>query len=205
MGTATSSTASTLSISSSSATSGQTRACFVMSNYFIKSGSSPRTVIPLANDTRRGSVSPREGTARGKHSSGTSPGGAPEVRIHMCRFVSCATAIVRVTNDNNRGSIPPPPEHWIRKWVLVNTILVDQMASEQSDIHRHPREVWSKGRLPQVPCHRPWREELCNILKGDILRPSRCPRQSLTEPFQTVHHSTGYHHNCPNSRWTCII
>ena len=29
----------------------------------------------------------------------------------------------------------------------------------------------------------------------------KCHRKSLTEPFQTTHHSTGHRHNCLNSRW----
>ena len=53
------------------------RTCIRMSGDCSKSGSSPRTVTPLANDTRWGSVIPRESTPREKHSSGTSPGALP--------------------------------------------------------------------------------------------------------------------------------
>ena len=67
---------------------------------------------------------------------------------------------------------PPPSERRMRKWVLVDPVIVNQATSglvEQLGIHRNARNVQTKGRLPHVPGHSPWREKLRYVLYSDIL------------------------------------
>ena len=103
-----------------------------------------------------------------------------------------------------------PPECRMRKWVLVHMVLVHQATSglvKQLGIHLIARDVRTKGRLLHIPGHSPSREKFRYVLDSDILRAPmvscKCPRQSLTEPLQTAHHSTGHRHNCPN--WEFVM
>ena len=117
------------------------------------------------------------GSAPGKHSAGTWPGGAPDTGMEMWSCVRWAMAIARTTNDSRRESTPPhpppPPERRVRKWVLVHAVPMHQSTSglmEQTRVYRNARNIKTKGRLPYVPGHRPWRKELRNVLQGEECR-----------------------------------
>ena len=145
-----------------------------MSGGFSNGGASPKTVTSLANDTRRGLGSPREDAPPGKHSCGTWPGVAHDAGTDMCNCVSWAMARARLTNDNSRGSTPPPPpECRMREWVLVQTVLVHQTTSglvKQLGINHNARDVRMNSRLPHIPGYSPWRGKLRYVLYSDILR-----------------------------------
>ena len=87
------------------------------------------------------------------------------------------------------------------KWVLVDMILVYQMAPglvEQSGIHSNPRNVRTKGRHPQVPGHSPRMEELWYVLQCDILRtPVLVLQMSQTVTRRALPDSTPFHQAPP--------
>ena len=58
----------------------------------------------------------------------------------------------------------------MRKWILIYTVPMHQSTSglmEQTCVHRNARNIQTKGRLPYVSGHHPWRKELCDVLQGE--------------------------------------
>ena len=123
----------------------------------------------------------------------------PDVGMEMCRCVSCAMAIARPTNDISRGSTPPPPletrylcTKWHRpSWNSRAFTAIPETSGQRAVIHKSRGTIHGGKNFAICPiatyCEPP-------CLSG------KCPRQSLTEPFQTVHHSTGHGHNSSNSK-----
>ena len=169
-----SSVAPPVSITSPSAISGQSGSCSTMSGELSCGGAPPKTVTSLANDIRRGLVSSREDVPPGKHSSGTWPGEAPDAAMEMRSCVSWAMAInFNPAHKRQQSRKHSPSQCRMRKGVLVDPVLAHQATSglvKQLRIHRDARNVRTKGRLPHVPGHCPWREQLRYVLDSDILR-----------------------------------
>ena len=61
----------------------------------------------------------------------------------------------------------------MRKWIFIHTVPMYQSTSglmEQTCVHRNARHIRTKGHLPYVSGHRPWREELRDVLQGEERR-----------------------------------
>ena len=139
------------------------------------------------------------------------PGEAPDDGTDIRRCVSRAMVMARPTNDSNLATTPSRsagcgsgslytrylctsrlPASWNNR---ASTAIPD--TSGRSALSHKSRgtvhggndlDTFSKSRVA---------DPLCLSLK--------CSRHSLTEPFQTAHHSTGQRQSWPRSRWQHII
>ena len=159
-----------VSISSSSLISGRSGSCRTMSGECTSSGASPNTVTSLANDTRRGLVSPCEATR--KTFGWYLARGRPRRRdgdVELCKLGD-GHSLAHKRQQLRKHSLP---ERRVRKWVLVNAVLVHQATSglmEKTSIYRNAQNILTKGRLPHIPGHRPWRKELRHVLQSEVFR-----------------------------------
>ena len=167
--------------------------------------------ISRAKDTRRGGIVTAELSSLGKQSASTFPRGAPDDGIDIRSCVSWAMAISRSTTESNLGITPSRSARCGRGSLYTRYLCTSQLpaswnnrtstampdTSGQSAIRHNSRGTVHGG------------NDLDTLPKSMVTDPPclslKCSRHPLTEPFHTVHHSTGQRHSWPSSRWKHII